>query len=405
VLTQLGSGYTVSGKIVGSSGGAISGATVRLKQGASIQDITTSASTGRWTFSNLTVGIYTIQAARQYYNTNTSAPFTLSSNLGGVDVTLLAEGEGGDPIDLVVPTISGHPQGANYTQSSAARPLVVTASAGEESLSYQWYSNTTNNNSSGIALGAENGAQTASYTPSTAATGTVYYYVVVFNSNADVQSDTANIRVNTLVNAAQPSINSPPQAADYTQNEVAIPLSVSASSSDGGALSYQWYRNTVNSNSGGTALVDLANGAQTASYTPSSATVGTLYYYVEVSNTKFGIAGFTSAKTASLPAAVVVTQVGLNISFSGLPTDETITMTPSAGTLSWSANTAFTITVTAAFESYTWYVDGVTLLSNSSAYTMELHAGEYPAGAHSVAIKVLKDGNPFSKQVNFVIAE
>jgi hypothetical protein len=99
VLTQLGSGYTVSGKIVGSSGGAISGATVRLKQGASIQDTTTSASTGRWTFSNLTAGIYTIQAARQYYNTNTSAPFTLSSNLGGIDVTLLAEGEAGDPID------------------------------------------------------------------------------------------------------------------------------------------------------------------------------------------------------------------------------------------------------------------------------------------------------------------
>ncbi|MEI6823876.1 MAG: choice-of-anchor Q domain-containing protein, partial [Bacteroidota bacterium] len=51
----------------------------------------------------------------------------------------------------------------------------------------------------------------------------------------------------------------------------------------GNGLTYQWYSNASNSNSGGTSLV-AANGAQTNSYTPQSATVGTAYYYCVVTN-------------------------------------------------------------------------------------------------------------------------
>jgi len=46
-------------------------------------------------------------------------------------------------------------------------------------------------------------------------------------------------------------------------------------------LSYQWYSNTTASISDGNSL-GTANGAQTNSYTPQSATAGTLYYYCEV---------------------------------------------------------------------------------------------------------------------------
>ncbi|MCL2683179.1 MAG: hypothetical protein FWE63_06850, partial [Bacteroidales bacterium] len=54
-------------------------------------------------------------------------------------------------------------------------------------------------------------------------------------------------------------------------------LSVNATSTL--SLSYQWYRNTTNSNIGGA----LISGATSATYTPSN-TVGTFYYYCRISN-------------------------------------------------------------------------------------------------------------------------
>jgi surface protein len=59
------------------------------------------------------------------------------------------------------------------------------------------------------------------------------------------------------------------------------PITVTAT---GVGLTYQWYSNAANSNSGGTSL-GSANGAQTNSYTPQSSVAGTLYYYCVVSGT------------------------------------------------------------------------------------------------------------------------
>ena len=77
------------------------------------------------------------------------------------------------------------------------------------------------------------------------------------------------------------------------QNSATTALSVSAS---GTSLSYQWYQNTVNSNSGGT----LLSGATTSVYTPSSGTIGTLYYYCVVSGT------CAPAATSQVSGAVTV---------------------------------------------------------------------------------------------------
>jgi O-glycosyl hydrolase len=60
-------------------------------------------------------------------------------------------------------------------------------------------------------------------------------------------------------------------------------LTVNASSSDGGTLSYQWYSNTTPTNSGGT----LISSATEASFTPSvsATTAGSYYYYAVITNT------------------------------------------------------------------------------------------------------------------------
>lgn len=67
----------------------------------------------------------------------------------------------------------------------------------------------------------------------------------------------------------------------YDRNAEAQPIVVECVVSDGGTLSYQWYRNNVNSNGGGT----LIEGAVESSFTPPTDQSGTSYYYVVVTNT------------------------------------------------------------------------------------------------------------------------
>ncbi|PKO14105.1 MAG: hypothetical protein CVU39_16140 [Chloroflexi bacterium HGW-Chloroflexi-10] len=60
---------------------------------------------------------------------------------------------------------------------------------------------------------------------------------------------------------------------------------------DAGTLSYQWYSNTTNSNTGGT----LVDGATSASFEiPTGLEVGTYYYYVVVSSDGVGVEARTS---------------------------------------------------------------------------------------------------------------
>jgi hypothetical protein len=63
-----------------------------------------------------------------------------------------------------------------------------------------------------------------------------------------------------------------------TPGFVLPPLTVAISGV--GNYTYQWYSNTVKSNTGGT----LIAGATSSSYVPSTATVSNLYYYVIVTN-------------------------------------------------------------------------------------------------------------------------
>jgi uncharacterized repeat protein (TIGR02543 family) len=105
-----------------------------------------------------------------------------------------------------------------------------------------------------------------------------------------------------VVNAAAPVINAQPQGGNYFQNRT---LSVTASVTDGGTLSYQWYKNAANSVSGGTAIAGATNLSLALSDT------GTYYCYVVVTNfiADNGDGGTKTAQTASSVAAVTVEAV------------------------------------------------------------------------------------------------
>ena len=106
--------------------------------------------------------------------------------------------------------------------------------------------------------------------------------------------------------AETPSITANPQDAGYTVGDTAAALTVAAQVSDGGSLSYQWYRSTTDSTTGGTAI----SGATGTSYTPSTAQAGTVYYYCVVTNTNDSATGSKTAAAASAAAGIVVTAAG-----------------------------------------------------------------------------------------------
>ena len=97
------------------------------------------------------------------------------------------------------------------------------------------------------------------------------------------------------VNAATPVINTQPISATYAQGDTPNALTVSASVSDGGILSYQWYKN-------GSAI----GGATGKSYTPDISTVGSATYYCIVTNTNSSATGNTTATKQSNLATVTV---------------------------------------------------------------------------------------------------
>lgn len=165
------------------------------------------------------------------------------------------------------------------------------------------------------------------------------------------------------------SISTQPTGDTYTQGATATALSVAAT---GGTTpySYQWYSNTTNSNTGGSAIDDVSNGSNTASYTPSTATVGTTYYYCVVTDSDNPAATVTSnavAVTVTAPASAptITQQPIVNNNVSGYTLAYGIqNVTPSAITL-----------VATDASSYQWYSNttdsntGGTLINGATSAT------------------------------------
>ena len=213
--------------------------------------------------------------------------------------------------DAQTPNITLQPQSGTYTQSTVVT-LSVTASVTDGGiLSYQWYNNgTINSNTGGVTIG---GATDRTYTPDTSATGTTHYYVVVTNTNnavngektARVTSEVATITVNTLVNAQTPVVKTL-VAASYKQNDTATALDGTATITDGGTPSYQWYWNSTSSTTGGTAI---SPGGTNPTYTPPTNTVLTRYYYVVVTNTNDAVNGNKVVTATSNSVQIVVAAI------------------------------------------------------------------------------------------------
>lgn len=96
-------------------------------------------------------------------------------------------------------------------------------------------------------------------------------------SNGDAWSKTALITV-VKAELKTPVIDTQPRGTTLEEGQTTV-LSVYASSPDGNTLTYQWYMNDTNANSGGKAIT----GATASTYTPEYIE-GTTYYYCAIRN-------------------------------------------------------------------------------------------------------------------------
>ena len=219
-------------------------------------------------------------------------------------------------------SISTQPKSADYvTGATTVTPLTVVATLDGYTLSYQWYENTTNSNTGGTVISE---ATTNSYTPTLSNTGTKYYYCVVTATNG-TETLTATSDV-AAITVSEPYIKftTQPTSGSYAINVAASALTVVAATNLGVDITYQWYSNSSETTVGATQIT----GATSASYTPSTSTVGTTYYYCIATAQKDGT---TVTATSNIVSVTVATAIysykvnGTNIAAPGSNTSKYIT--------------------------------------------------------------------------------
>ncbi len=127
-------------------------------------------------------------------------------------------------------------------------------------------------------------------TPMTAG---VYEFTLSVKGDGSVQLATLNCSL--TISPSEPLVTVTPDVSCFLGDTVRLEATVKTA--DYGIISYRWFSNSYNSTSGGTFI----EGATGSSLQVSTATVGTTYYYCEVTNTNNG------SSTSVLSSAIRVT--------------------------------------------------------------------------------------------------
>lgn len=199
----------------------------------------------------------------------------------------------GPPVNYAItvnpsPSITPLPASNSVCVGGTVTPLVITLSSSSVTPTYQWYSNTTNSTTGGIAISGETNA---SFSPPANASGTFYYYCVVSFTSGGCSTITSSVATINVAPSITISTQPNPNQNICIGGTITTPLSVITSGGTG-TPSYQWYSNTTSTTTGGT----LISGATNPTFIPPAfSTVGTFYYYVIVSFTGNGCGNATSA--------------------------------------------------------------------------------------------------------------
>jgi hypothetical protein len=276
---------------------------------------------------------------------NATSCATQTSNVATITLT-------NDPIFTLAPL-------ANQTVcvGGSIPALTFSSTGGSGTSSYQWYA--VNGSTYTTILGATG----PSYTPPTFTLAGSYAYAVAVtqtgNGCASGYSSQANVTV-----LADPNVSSP-SAANYCQGgAVTNPLTVSATGGINSAYTYQWYSNGANNNTSGIVIP----GATTANYTPPTSTIGTLYYYCQVSQ--------GSGCLSSSPTATITVVAGPALSSQPLGSQSVcVGATLNAYSVSYNGGTGT--------PSYQWYSSTTNSTINGTAIAGAV-AANFTPGANAV---------------------
>lgn len=190
----------------------------------------------------------------------------------------------GEPL----PTNDGYPyqdtKGIAYSINDVAEKLTLNCSSAVPGgvYSYQWMKGTNAVSNGGVyyTTEAECVPDTAMATPK----GVWYFCKVTYEFKGKTYtaySDKCYVYVKAT-EAVKPNFTKQPESKTYIIGDKAVAMSVTASRTDNGSITYQWYKNTENSNIGGTPI----DGAIRNTYTPESLTEkGIVHYYCIATNT------------------------------------------------------------------------------------------------------------------------
>jgi len=164
------------------------------------------------------------------------------------------------------PIITPQPE-ANQTFciGGNANSIASNATGGTGTFSYQWFNADTNTPISG--------ANANTYTPASITdVGTYNYYLRI--SQSGIGCNVLYSSNSTVTVIADPIVASTPSSQSICTSGNIMPIEASFTGGIG-TISYQWYRTTINSNSGGT----LVSGATTSSYNAPTNIASNYYYY------------------------------------------------------------------------------------------------------------------------------
>lgn len=199
------------------------------------------------------------------------------------------------------PTISINETQVNILEGETLDLSVTSSVQDGGTLSYEWYRRYEDNTD------FEQLSETQPSLTETNLTAGVFYYLIRVTNTKDgvykrESSEIIEVTVSSISDAQIPQIvtdldNSSP--VTYNVNTTSNDLVVSATVSDGGTLSYQWYKVIGGI---GTAISGEANQA----YTPPTDTEGIFQYYCQVTNTNNSVNGQTVVVKNSNTATIIV---------------------------------------------------------------------------------------------------
>ena len=216
----------------------------------------------------------------------TGSTYTPPTNVVGlfsyyVVITESASGSNNQsiPVEVTItqgPSFTIQPTNDAVCIDGTGTPLTVAYQVGTGTPLYEWFRV---ENPTDVPVGTS-----STYTPPTDVAGVFSYYVVIsFPGNggcSDITSEIADITV-----VAPIETTNTPSVQDIFVGGVAEELIVT-NTTGAGNVTYQWFSNTTNSNTGGSPIP----GATNNTYTPPGPfdTVGIFYYYVVISDDAAG---------------------------------------------------------------------------------------------------------------------